>query len=236
MADLLHPSPRQLAAGAALLALAFVWPLASDWLVAAFGVRWLAVGLVVVSALSLAVVGRALPRGVALGGVDSLALLGLVCAAALTGERVFLLLLPAWVQLALARLFWRSVRDGESIFERVAFGIQPYAPDFIRPYCRKSTALWGALFALNAAVIAALAVLGPHAWWSAFTGWLVWLVMAALAGVDWVARKLYFRIYFEHRPLDRLLKRWFPSENTQMGRRANEHRREMRLALGLPPS
>jgi uncharacterized membrane protein len=139
------------------------------------------------------------------------------------------------VQLAIARVFWRSLRDGESIFERVAFGIQPYAPDFIRPYCRKSTAVWAWLFLANALAIAALALFAPPAWWSAFTGWLVWLVMAALAGADYVVRKLYFRIYFD-RPLDRLLARWFPSENTEMGRRANEHRREMRLALGLPPS
>lgn len=234
MSDLLHPSARQLTAGAAVVALAFVWPLISDPLVAWLGVRALAAALLVVSAGSLLVVGRALPAGVAIGGVDSLALLLLVGAAAATGERVFLLLVPAWVQLALARMFWRSVRERESIFERVAFGIQPYAPDFIRPYCRKSTSAWAGFFLLNALVIAALAVFGPLAWWRGFTGFLVWLAMGALAAGDYVVRKLYFRIYFD-RPLDRLLARWFPSENTAMGRRANEHRREMRLALGLPP-
>jgi uncharacterized membrane protein len=136
---------------------------------------------------------------------------------------------------ALGRLFWRSVRDGESIFERVAFGIQPYAPDFIRPYCRASTSAWAALFLANALLIATLALFGPLDAWRAFTGYLVWGVMGVLAGADYVVRKLYFRIYFD-RPLDRLLRRWFPSENTAMGRRANEHRREMRLALGLPPT
>lgn len=232
--DLLHPSARQLAAGAAVVALAFIWPLISEPLVGLLGVRALAAALVLVSAVSLLVVGRALPAGVALGGVDSLALLALVGAAAATGERVFLLLVPAWVQVALARMFWKSVRDGESIFERVAFGIQPYAPDFIRPYCRKSTSAWAGFFLANALLIAALAVFGPLAWWKNFTGWIVWLAMGALAAADYVVRKLYFRIYFD-RPLDRLLARWFPSENTAMGRRANEHRREMRLALGLPP-
>ena len=217
-----------------MVGLAFVWPLVSDRAVALVGVRWLAAALVIAGAASLALVGRALPSGLSLGRVDSWALVGLAAAAAASGAREFLLLVPAWVQLALARVFWRSLRDGESIFERVAFGIQPYAPDFIRPYCRKSTAAWAGLFLANALAIAALALFAPHAWWSAFTGWLVWLVMALLAGADWVARKLYFRIYFD-RPLDRLLARWFPSENTEMGRRANEHRREMRLALGLPP-
>jgi len=231
---LLHPSPRQLAAGAAVVVLAFVWPLLSETLVELLGVRALAAALVFVSAASLLVVGRALPAGIALGGFDSLALLALVLASAASGERVFLLLVPAWLQIALARMFWRSVRDGESIFERVAFGIQPYAPDFIRPYCRKSTSAWAGFFLLNALLIAALACFGPLAWWRNFTGWIMWLAMGSLAAGDYVVRKLYFRIYFD-RPLDRLLARWFPSENTAMGRRANEHRREMRLALGLPP-
>jgi uncharacterized membrane protein len=217
-----------------VVALAFVWPLVSGWLVDLLGVRALAAGLVFVSALSLLVVGRALPAGVALGRADSLALIALVGAAAASGERVFLLLVPAWVQVALARVFWRSVRDGESIFERVAFGIQPYAPDFIRPYCRKSTSAWAGFFLVNAIVIAALAFFGPVSWWRNFTGWIVWLAMGLLTAVDYVVRKLYFRIYFD-RPLDRLLARWFPSDNTAMGRRANEHRREKRLALGLPP-
>ncbi len=217
-----------------MVVLAFVWPMVSGCLVDVLGVRALGVGLLFVSAGSLLVVGRALPTGVALAGADSSALLALVGAAAVSGERVFLLLVPACVQVALARMFWRSVRDGASIFERVAFGIQPYAPDFIRPYCRRSTSVWAGLFLANALVIAALALFGPLAWWRSFSGWIVWVAMAALAAADYVVRKLYFRIYFD-RPLDRLLARWFPSENTAMGRRANEHRREMRLALGLPP-
>jgi uncharacterized membrane protein len=234
LSDWVAPSARQLAAGAVVAVLAFVWPLVSEPLVDVLGVRALAAALLFVSAGSLLVVGRALPAGVALGDADSLALLALVLASAASGERVFLLLVPAWLQVALARMFWRSVRDGESIFERVAFGIQPHAPDFIRPYCRKSTSAWAGFFLLNALLIAALAVFGPLAWWRNFTGWIVWLTMGALAAGDYVVRKLYFRIYFD-RPLDRLLARWFPSENTAMGRRANEHRREMRIALGMPP-
>jgi uncharacterized membrane protein len=144
------------------------------------------------------VVGRALPA-VAVGGVDSLALLLLVGAAAATGERVFLLLVPAWVQLALARMFWRSVRDGESIFERVAFGIQPYAPDFIRPYCRRSTSAWAGFFLLNALLIASLALFGPLAWWRGFTGWIVWLAMGRARGRRLGGAQLYFRIYFDRR-------------------------------------
>ena len=234
MSELSRPSARQLAAGAAVLVLAFVWPLVSERLVVILGVRALATALLVVSASSLLAVNKAVPSELALSRADSLALVALVAAAAASGERVFLLLVPGWVQVALARTFWHSVRDGDSIFERVARTIQPYVPDFIRPYCRRSTLIFASLFLANAVVIAVLALGAPLAYWRAFTGWIVWVAMAALAAGDFVVRKLYFRIYGDG-PLDRKLARWFPPENTAMGRRANEHRREMRLSLGLPP-
>jgi uncharacterized membrane protein len=230
----LRPSSRQLAAGAAVIVLAFVWPLVSDRLVELLGVRALATALLVVSAGSLLAVNKAVPSELAPGRGDSITLIALVAAAAASGERVFLLLIPGWVQVALARTFWRSVRDGDSIFERVARTIQPYVPDFIRPYCRRSTLVFAWLFLANAIVISALAIGAPLAYWRAFTGWIVWVAMAVLAAGDFVVRKLYFRIYGDG-PLDRRLARWFPPENTAMGRRANQHRREMRISLGLPP-
>ncbi len=234
MSELLRPSARQLAAGAAVVVLAFVWPLLSERLVEILGVRALATALLVVSAGSLFAVGRVVPSELALGRADSLALVALVGAAAVSGERVFLLLVPAWVQVALARMFWRSVQDGDSIFERVARAIQPYVPDFIRPYCRRSTLIFASLFLANAVVISVLALGAPLAYWRAFTGWIVWAVMAALAAGDFVVRKLYFRIYGGG-PLDRRLARWFPSEKTAMGRRANDYVRDKRISLGRPP-
>jgi len=214
--------------------LAIVWPLVSDWLVEALGVRALATALLLVSAGSLTAARSAVPSDLAPDRVDSAALLGLVGAAALSGERLFLLLVPAWVQVALFRVFRRSASNGGSVFERVAFAIQPYAPEFIRPYCRKSTALWSWLFLANALAIAALALFAPIQLWRAFSSWIVWAVMLALGAIDFVARKLYFRIYRDG-PLDRVLARWFPAANTAMGRRCNEYVRAKRLALGRPP-
>ncbi len=217
-----------------MVVLAFVWPLGSSWLVDRFGVRALSSALLFVSIGSLVALGRAVPRDLALGRSDSLALITLVGASALSGERVFLLLVPAFVQLALARIFWRSVRSGDSIFERVAFAIQPYAPDFIRPYCRTSTRLWAGLFLANALAIVALSLAATLEYWQAFTGWIVWLAMALVAGTDFVVRKLYFRLYGDG-PLDRWLARWLPAENTEMGRRSNAYRRARRISLGIPP-
>lgn len=234
MSDLRRPSPRQLAAGLALIALAFVWPLVSERLVEGLGVRALATGLLGLSAISLSAMRSAVPSELAIERSDSIALLALVACAALTGEHLFLLLVPAWIQLAVFRLFRRSLRVGPSVFERVARALEPHAPEFITPYCRKATALWGWVFLANAVVIVALALLAPLPWWRAFTSWIVWLVIAALTAGDFVVRKVYFRSYHD-RPIDRWLARLFPPENTEMGRRSNEYRRARRRALGRAP-
>jgi uncharacterized membrane protein len=234
LSDLRRPGPRQLAAGLALIALAFVWPLVSERVVAALGVRVLATVLLGIGAASLAAARSAVPQELALERSDSLALIALVAGAAITGERTFLLLVPAWIQFAVFRLFRRSLRDGRSVFERVARALEPHAPEFINPYCRKATALWGWVFLANAVAIAALALFAPLAWWRAFTSWMVWGIVAALTACDFVVRKLYFRSYHD-RPIDRLLARLFPPEATEMGRRSNEYRRARRRALGRVP-
>lgn len=234
MPEFSRPGAGQLVAGIAIGALAFVLPLVSDRVVAEIGVRGLACVLLVVSSGSLLAVRSAIPSEFALRPSDSIALLGLVAAAAASGERAFLLLVPAWVQLAVFHIFRRSVRDGQSVFERIAFTIEPYAPEFIRPYCRKATLVWSWLFLLNAVVIALLALFADFAVWRAFTGWIVWAVMAAFSTGDYLVRKLYFRAYSPH-PLDRLLARLFPPEATEIGRRSMAYRRAMRLSLGRPP-
>jgi uncharacterized membrane protein len=234
LSDLRRLGPRQLAAGLALVALAVVWPLVSQRLVDPVGVRALATVLLGLSAVSLAAMRSAVPRELALERIDSIALIALVAAAALTGERLFLLLVPAWIQFAVFRLFRRSLRDGASVFERVARALEPHAPEFIAPYCRKATALWGWVFLANAVAIAALALLAPLPYWRAFTSWIVWLVIAALSAGDFVVRKVYFRSYHD-RAIDRVLARLFPPEASEMGRRSNEYRRARRRALGRAP-
>lgn len=228
-----RPSAAQALLGLAFAALAIAWPLFAEWMVDRFGVRALAATLLGVGAVSVRAVRGALPPELALGAFDSAGLFALVALAAATDERVFLLLLPAWVYAALARIFAASLRGGGSVIERVAFLIQPYAPDFIRPYCRRVTLLWAAVFAANAVAVAALALFAPLAVWRAYTGWIVWLAFAALSAVEFVVRKAHFRNY-DDGPIDLLLERFFPAERTEMGRRAMAHKAEMRKSLGRP--
>ena len=92
----------------------------------------------------------------------------------------------------------------------------------------------GALFLANGVAIAALALLAPANVWRRFASVGVWLVVAAVSVFDFAFRKLYFRLYGTG-PLDRLLARAFPADQTEVARRANAYRTAKRLSLGRDP-
>lgn len=233
MTEWARPTRGQVLLGLAFAALVVAWPLVADWTVAHLGVRGLAATLFGVGAVSLRAVRGAVPAEFSYGRSDSGVWFALVALGLVTGQRVFLLLLPAAVYVAIARIFEASARRNDSVVERVAFLIEPHAPDFIRPYCRRVTRFWAAVFLANAAVIAALAVYAPIQWWRAYTGWIAWLVFAVLLGVEFVVRKAHFRNY-DDKPVDLLFERFFPSDRTEMGRRAMAYKAQMRRSLGRP--
>ena len=74
----------------------------------------------------------------------------------------------------------------------------------------------------------------PASGWATATGIWIWTPVIAASFVDWVVRKSWFR-YFGPGPLDQLLKRVLPPENTAAGRRSLDYIRRMRAQLGMPP-
>jgi uncharacterized membrane protein len=214
------------------VALAVLWPLVLERASAAFGGRGVAAALAIASAASLALTRSALPRELRLHPAAQLALLALSGYAVATGDAIALRLVPAWVQLAVASVFLGSLHGaGPTVIERAVFWIQPYAPDFIRTYCRTETKLWGALFAVNGAVIAALALFAPAQTWRWYASAGCWLVVGVVSLFDFAFRKLYFRLYGAG-PLDRMLERVFPPGHSEVSRQANAYRTEKRISLG----
>jgi uncharacterized membrane protein len=110
--------------------------------------------------------------------------------------------------------------------------IQPYLPPFTHDYCMRVTALWTLFFAVNAVVIAALAVVSPEHGWPLYTSRIYFALVAGITTVEFVVRKLWFRHYGRRSPVDRLLATLFPAENTARGRRSIAYLDEMRR-LGL---
>jgi uncharacterized membrane protein len=155
----------------------------------------------------------------------------LLTAALLWDEALFLRLLPAVVQWALFSIFYGSLRDPQSLIERGARMLQPFAPDFIAPYCRKVTRIWSAFFLINALAIGGLAVAAPVAWWSAYTSWIMMGAVAVISAVEFAVRKTWFR-YYTAGPVDRVLATLLPAEKTEQGRRSMAYIRDKRKELG----
>jgi hypothetical protein len=159
-------------------------------------------------------------------------------AALLTGDVRFLHLVPAVVYLWLALLCGASLFEERSLIERAARFLQPRAPDFIRSYCRKVTALWCAVFAATAAVIAWLAIAGAGEARRAFSEWGLWVPIAILSALEYAVRKAWFR-YYAGGPLDRIWAALLPAERTERGRRSLAYiqsaRARMRAEGFTPP-
>ena len=163
--------------------------------------------------------------GIQLGGIGLLAGLAVV-----SGRRVFLLLLPSLVYAYLIWAFARSLREPVSLIGRMARRLNPKAPDFIDPYCRKLTLVWCGLFAVNMTFIAAFALTGREDAWTWYAGAFSYLLMAAFQGLEFVVRKVWFR-HYGRGPLDRVFARLFPSENTPTGRRSLAYIQKMRARI-----
>lgn len=229
----MRPPPALVTLTGAGLLVATFYPWLAERLLAAHGVRAVAAGMLALGALSLALWQR-------LGGAARLplalhaALLALPALAAASGDALWLRLVPAAIQALIAAFFARSLAGGSSILEQAAKSIHPYAPGFIGPYCRGATLVFAAIFALQGAALAALALRPPAGGWAWSAGLLAWAPVMAASLVEWAVRKSWFR-YYSDGPIDRLLRRALPPENTEAGRRSLAYIRKMRAELGMPP-
>src|SRR5688572_15966553 len=209
--------------------------LASGALIDTFGVRAAAALLLAVAVgasrgLGSTASGASLAGARAITTLDRLLLFGALVTAFVWGSMTALLVLPAFVHLAVARVLLASVDDDVSLIEKGARLSHPLAPRFIGPYCRKLTAVWGVAFATSAGITAMLALGGNLAAHRAWTGWQFWVLLGAFGVVEFLWRKAWFR-YFGKGPLDQLLAQVFPPQHTERGRRSQEYLMRMRAEL-----
>jgi uncharacterized membrane protein len=233
MNESLRRPPALLLLVPATIALVLVYPALLDLALERAGVRGVAFGIAAVAIGAFPLTRRSewsLPAA----GIHQALLAALLAAAILFNQRVFLQLIPALAQAVLFTVFWASRREPVSLIERGARLLQPHAPDFIGPYCRKVTLVWAAFFALNAVSIAGLAILAPASWWQAYTSWILIGAMTLLFAVEFVVRKSFFR-YYPGGPVDRIWASLLPAENTPQGRRTIAYIREKRRELGMEP-
>jgi uncharacterized membrane protein len=213
----------------ALVLLATLYPPLLELAVSLFGRRAVASGVALLAAFStIASVRR--------GGGPVLVLAravvaGLAASSALGAGLTPLLLIPACIYAALAWVFFASLRSGTSLVELAARMLQPVAPDFIGPYCRRVTTLWGGVLTINALVLSAFALAAPIETWRFAAGVGLWAWMGVISLAEFLVRKIYFRNYYYRGPLERILEKLFPAEATPMGRRSAAYIRLVREKL-----
>lgn len=128
----------------------------------------------------------------------------------------FVLALPVITNVALLAHFGGSLR-AMPIVERFARAVDDdLTPAQVR-YCRSVTQVWCVFFVLNGAVIAALALVGPLAWWAAYSGGVAYGLVGVLASAEYVVRKYRFRKYGTGLH-DRVLSRIFPPRAAEAAR------------------
>jgi len=233
MGGSLQPSPLQVGLGVTLAVLVVVYPFVFDWLIERVGVRIGSLALLGYAAF-FAFARRQMGIPVRLVSLSHVGIVAIVSATFATGDVRYLLLVPALIYLMVLRRFWASLSEEITIIEKVARFIVPVSPDFIGPYCRKSTIGWCIFFVANSAIIAWLAVSGRVEAWRIYTGWMMFAIIGAICVVDFFIRKWWFRYYFQSNLFDRLWSRVFPAEATPMGRRSMQYIRAKRLEQGRP--
>jgi uncharacterized membrane protein len=112
---------------------------------------------------------------------------------------------PIVINLALAWVFGRTlVRGRIPLIARFAIMEQGTLSAELVTYTRTLTWLWTLLFVAAAAVSLALGLSGHRDAWSLFTNFLNYVLVAALFLGEFVYRRLRFRNYRHHSPLQLL--------------------------------
>jgi len=177
----------------ARVALALGYPLVIYFALHWFEPRWVA--LAVAAAIVLRWRGRALGMFAGLSWLSHAVIAGslaLSIGALLWNDETLLLLYPATISLALLALFGLSLRAPQSMVERMARIAHPVLPDEAVRWCRRWTEVWCVFFAVNAAVSIWSALGASREVWAIYNGFVVYLVMGALLGGEWLLRRHLF--------------------------------------------
>jgi len=124
-------------------------------------------------------------------------------------DPVGLLLAPVLMNLVLLSSFGSSLWSDRPMVERFArLQIPDLPPDEVR-YCRSVTKVWCGFFVVNGSICLILALLRDSAMWALYTGFLSYLLIGSLFGLEYVYRHWRFRRY-RGGFADRLLSSVFP--------------------------
>lgn len=167
----------------AISAAALVYPFAVYLSVGHVEPYWLAIALCTLSFVRAALMRDKL--WALIGSVTAV----LSAASLYTGHSWQMLkLYPVVVNLAFFLVFAASVFHPPTVIERIARVTEPMLPMAAVRYTRNVTLVWCAFFVLNGAVALATVLWASDAVWTLYNGFLSYVAMALLLGVEWLVR------------------------------------------------
>ena len=106
-----------------------------------------------------------------------------------TNTELGLLLYPVAVNGSLLLVFALSLRQPQSLVERLARLQEPDLPEAAVAYTRKVTILWVCFFLCNGSVALYTVWLGNHELWLLYNGFIAYLCIGLLAAGEWLVRR-----------------------------------------------
>ncbi|KAA9131399.1 hypothetical protein F3N42_08745 [Marinihelvus fidelis] len=141
-------------------------------------------------------IARSLMLGERLGRLLPLAMVAIVLfvvAVVLSGDSRGLLLYPVLVNAALCGACAWSLMRPPSLLERGLRLAGRELPDEATPYLRVVTACWAVFFAANGAVAAWTALAASLDTWAFYNGFLAYVLIGAMIGIECLVRPVYRR-------------------------------------------
>lgn len=170
------------------LILTLAYPFIVWWGLGAFGLSFLAILMVVISAL------RYIndPKPLSLVMLGACVVLAGYCT--FYKDPIALKLYPVLMNGMMLFLFGSSLFDKESIIERFARLREPELPPEAIRYTRRLTALWCIFFVINGSIAAWTVFCASDKVWALYNGAIAYGLMGILFAGEWIYRKFVLKI------------------------------------------
>lgn len=168
----------------AVFALSLAYPFMVYWGLQVVDAQWMLPVLLVVLGLRWITGNKTFERKVVVVTV-----VGVAAVILLWGYQQGLKFYPVLMNFGLLMLFSSSLFASQTIVERLARLTEPDLPEEGVIYTRKVTIVWCVFFLLNGSVSAVTAIWSSDEIWMLYNGFIAYLLIGLVAGVEWLVRQ-----------------------------------------------
>ena len=95
---------------------------------------------------------------------------------------------PVLINFGLFIVFFSSLFSSQPIIERIARLQHPNLPEQGIRYTRNVTIIWSVFFVINGSISAITAIWSSFAWWSLYNGFISYVLIGLLMGMEYLVR------------------------------------------------